>query len=193
MPQTLDVPVQKPKPLARKARDFASSTFRLLTRKRRGQPDDHNLLPLLIQVLAGFTKVDGRILEDELDSSLGFLRYDYPEAVYSDLRTLFQKALKEQQDLGLMAGPDIEDAREVVAADGQLIRAQTGNRQVLIQEKFTARQHDGRLRFDRRRHGEEFGRAVVGDHGDRFCAEGQDGAAPWRARRRPPLCDRDDR
>jgi ABC-type multidrug transport system ATPase subunit len=103
MPQTLDVPVQKPKPLARKARDFASSTFRLLTRKRRGQSDDHNLLPLLIQVLAGFTKVDGRILEDELDSSLGFLRYDYPEAVYSDLRALFQKALKEQQDLGHMA------------------------------------------------------------------------------------------
>ena len=57
----------------------------------------------MIQVLAGFTKVDGRILEDELDSSLGFLRYDYPEAVYSDLRALFQKALKEQQDLGQMA------------------------------------------------------------------------------------------
>ena len=103
MPQTLDLPVQKPKPLARKAREFASTTFRRLTRKRRRQPDDHNLLPLLIQVLAGFTKVDGRILEDELDSSLGFLRYDYPEAVYSDLRALFQKALKEQQDLGLMA------------------------------------------------------------------------------------------
>src|SRR6201995_5376713 len=103
MPQTLDPPVRKPKPLARKARDFASSTFRLRTRKRRGQPDDNNLLPLLIQVLAGFTKVDGRILEDELDSSLGFLRYDYPEAVYSDLRALFQKALKEQQDLGHMA------------------------------------------------------------------------------------------
>jgi len=103
MPQTLDTPVQKPKPLARKAQEFASSTFRRLTRKRRRQPDDHNLLPLLIQVLAGFTKVDGRILEDELDSSLGFLRYDYPEAVYSDLRALFQKALKEQQDLGLMA------------------------------------------------------------------------------------------
>ena len=99
----MDAPVEKPKPLGRKARDFASSTFRRLTRKRRRQPDDHNLLPLLIQVLAGFTKVDGRILEDELDSSLGFLRYDYPEAVYSDLRALFQKALKEQQDLGLMA------------------------------------------------------------------------------------------
>src|ERR1700740_456976 len=103
MPQTLEVPTRKPKPLARKARDFASFTFRRLTRKRRRQHNAHNLLPLLIQVLAGFTKVNGRILEDELDSSLGFLRYDYPEAVYSDLRTLFQKALKEQQDLGLMA------------------------------------------------------------------------------------------
>jgi ABC transport system ATP-binding/permease protein len=103
MPQILDAPVLKSKPLGRKARAFASLTFRRLTRKRRRQPDDHNLLPLLIQVLAGFTKVDGRILEDELDSSLGFLRYDYPEAVYSDLRALFQKALKEQQDLGDMA------------------------------------------------------------------------------------------
>src|ERR1700736_6533304 len=100
MPRTLEA---RTRPLARKARIFASLTFRRLTRKRRRQPADHNLLPLLIQVLAGFTKVDGRILEDELDSSLGFLRYDYPEAVYSDLRALFQKALKEQQDLGLMA------------------------------------------------------------------------------------------
>lgn len=78
-------------------------TFRRLVGKRRRQADDRNLLPLLIQVLAGFTKVNGRILEDELDSSLGFLRYDYPEAVYSDLRGLFQKALNEQQDLGQMA------------------------------------------------------------------------------------------
>src|SRR5260370_171552 len=62
-----------------------------------------NLLPLLIQVLAGFSKVDGRILEEEIDSSLGFLRYDYPEAVYSELRLLFQKALKEPQDLSAMA------------------------------------------------------------------------------------------
>lgn len=103
MPQTLDAPVQRPRPFARKARDFASVTFRRLVGKRRRQADDRNLLPLLIQVLAGFTKVNGRILEDELDSSLGFLRYDYPEAVYSDLRGLFQKALNEQQDLGQMA------------------------------------------------------------------------------------------
>jgi ABC transport system ATP-binding/permease protein len=103
MPQTLDAPAQKPQLLTRKAREFASRTFRSLTRKRRRQSDDHNLLPLLIQVLAGFNKVNGRILEDEIDSSLGFLRYDYPQAVYADLRALFQKALHEQQDLGQMA------------------------------------------------------------------------------------------
>src|SRR5207245_10472526 len=34
---------------------------------------------------------------------LGFLRYDYPEAVYSELRGLFKKALKEPQDLAQTA------------------------------------------------------------------------------------------
>ena len=43
------------------------------------------------------------LLEEEIDSSLGFLRYDYPEAVYSELRQLFRQALYEQQDLGAMA------------------------------------------------------------------------------------------
>ena len=61
------------------------------------------MLPLLIQVLASFTKADGVILEEEIDSSLGFLRYDYPEAVYSELRQLFRQALYEQQDLSAMA------------------------------------------------------------------------------------------
>ncbi|MEP7016283.1 MAG: ATP-binding cassette domain-containing protein, partial [Verrucomicrobiota bacterium] len=42
-------------------------------------------------------------LEEEIDSSLGFLRYDYPEAVYSELRQLFRQALYEQQDLSAMA------------------------------------------------------------------------------------------
>jgi ABC transport system ATP-binding/permease protein len=103
MPQTLDVPIPERRPLTRKARDFAALTLRRLVRNRRRPTDDRNLLPLLIQVLAGFTKVDGRILEDEIDSSLGFLRYDYPEAVYSELRALFKKALKEHQDLAQMA------------------------------------------------------------------------------------------
>ena len=40
-------------------------------------------------MLASFSKADGVLLEEEIDSSLGFLRYDYPEAVYSELRQLF--------------------------------------------------------------------------------------------------------
>src|SRR5258708_24836922 len=103
MPQTLDAPPKPNRSIVRKARTLAARTLRRLSGTRRAKSETRNLLPLLIQVLAGFTKVDGRILEDELDSSLGFLRYDYPEAVYSDLRALFQKALKEQQDLGDMA------------------------------------------------------------------------------------------
>src|ERR1700736_267416 len=99
MPQTLDAPVQRRKPFTRHARDFAYLAFRGFVRKRRNPKTTHNLLPLLIQVLAGFTKVDGLFLEEESDSSLGFLRYDYPEAVYSELRGLFKKALKEPQDL----------------------------------------------------------------------------------------------
>jgi len=103
MLQTLDAAVQQRKPFTRHARDFASHAFRRLIRKRRKQKTEYNLLPLLIQVLAGFTKIDGRFLEEEIDSSLGFLRYDYPEAVYSELRSLFKKALKEPQDLAQTA------------------------------------------------------------------------------------------
>jgi len=44
-----------------------------------------------------------RPAREEIDSSLGFLRYDYPEAVYSELRQLFRQALYEQQDLAAMA------------------------------------------------------------------------------------------
>ena len=77
--------------------------MRRALRKPRSVSEGPNLLPLLIQVLASFTKADGVILEEEIDSSLGFLRYDYPEAVYSELRQLFRQALYEQQDLGAMA------------------------------------------------------------------------------------------
>jgi ABC-type multidrug transport system ATPase subunit len=70
----------------------------------RGVTESANLLPLLIQVLAAFSKTAGNeALEEEIDSSLGFLRYDYPEAVYADLRKLFRQALNEQQDLTAMA------------------------------------------------------------------------------------------
>jgi len=53
--------------------------------------------------LATFARADGELLEEEIDSSLGFLRYDYPDAVYSDLRQLFRNALQEKQDLEAIA------------------------------------------------------------------------------------------
>ena len=36
--------------------------------------------------LAAFSKGGAQVLEEEIDSSLGFLRHDFPEAVYSELR-----------------------------------------------------------------------------------------------------------
>ena len=77
--------------------------WRRIRRKPQTIAESANLLPTLIQVLAAFTRVDGEMLEEEIDSSLGFLRYDYPEAVYSELRKLFRQALEQQQDLGAMA------------------------------------------------------------------------------------------
>lgn len=71
--------------------------------KPRTVAESPNLLPLLIQVLASFSKVNGEVLEEEIDSSLGFLRYDYPEVIYSELRALFRQALNEQHDLSAMA------------------------------------------------------------------------------------------
>ncbi len=90
-------------------------------RRLRGRPqtiaENANLLPTLIQVLAAFTRVDGEMLEEEIDSSLGFLRYDYPEAVYSELRKLFRQALEQQQDLGAMAvklATELSDDRKIL-------------------------------------------------------------------------------
>lgn len=84
-----------------------NSTWHTMLRRALRRPrtvtESPNLLPLLIQVLAAFSKVNGEVLEEEIDSSLGFLRYDYPEAVYSELRKLFRQALNEQQDLAGMA------------------------------------------------------------------------------------------
>ncbi len=71
---------------------------------RRGQSRTaETMLPVLIQVFAGFSKVDGKIAETDIDSSLGFLRYDYPETVYSELRGLYARALHESQDLNGIA------------------------------------------------------------------------------------------
>ena len=86
-----------------RARRAGESLLRRALRRPRTVAEGPNLLPLLIKVLAGFAKVDGELLEEEIDSSLGFLRYDYPEAVYSELRQLFRQALQEKTDLGAMA------------------------------------------------------------------------------------------
>ena len=61
------------------------------------------MLPVLIQVFAGFSKMDGRVDEADIDSTLGFLRYDYPETVYSELRELYAQALHEWQNLDEIA------------------------------------------------------------------------------------------
>jgi ABC-type multidrug transport system ATPase subunit len=82
---------------------MAENMARRWMRKPRTVTESPNLLPLLIQVLAAFSKANGEVLEEEIDSSLGFLRYDYPEAVYSELRKLFRQALNENQDLSVMA------------------------------------------------------------------------------------------
>jgi hypothetical protein len=99
----IDRAVQRMTPLAFRVRRTGRRWMRRAMRKPRSVSEGPNLLPLLIQVLASFTKADGVILEEEIDSSLGFLRYDYPEAVYSELRQLFRQALYEQQDLAAMA------------------------------------------------------------------------------------------
>jgi ABC transport system ATP-binding/permease protein len=91
-------------PTAHRMRRAAASVGRRLLRRPRSVAEGPNLLPLLIQVLAAFSKTAGsEVLEEEIDSALGFLRYDYPEAVYSELRRLFRQALNEQQDLAVMA------------------------------------------------------------------------------------------
>src|ERR1700756_3507508 len=99
----IDRAVQRVTPFAYRVRRTGRRWMRRALRKPRSVAEGPNLLPLLIQVLASFTKADGVIMEEEIDSSLGFLRYDYPEAVYSELRQLFRQALYEQQDLSAMA------------------------------------------------------------------------------------------
>src|SRR6201982_3410007 len=101
--EKLDRAVQKMTPLAYRVRRQGRRLMRRALRKPRSVSEGPNLLPLLIQVLASFSKAHGVLLEEESDSSLGFLRYDYPEAVYSELRQLFRQALYEQQDLAAMA------------------------------------------------------------------------------------------
>src|SRR5881275_3316973 len=91
----IDRAVQRVTPLAYRVRRTGRRWMRRALRKPRSMSEGPNMLPVLIQVLASFTKADGVLLEEEIDSSLGFLRYDYPEAVYSELRQLFRQALYE--------------------------------------------------------------------------------------------------
>ena len=91
--------------------------MRRVMHKPRTIAESPNLLPLLIQVLAAFSKVNGQVLEEEIDSSLGFLRYDYPEVIYSELRALFRHALNEQHDLSAMAqklSTQLSDDRKIM-------------------------------------------------------------------------------
>ncbi len=113
----IDRAVQRVTPLAYRVRRTGRRWMRRALRKPRSVSEGPNLLPLLIQVLASFTKADGVIMEEEIDSSLGFLRYDYPEAVYSELRQLFRQALYEQQDLAVMAqklGAQLSTERKIM-------------------------------------------------------------------------------
>ncbi|MCF6311510.1 MAG: ATP-binding cassette domain-containing protein [Verrucomicrobiales bacterium] len=75
---------------------------RRLTRRKVSRTEE-SMLPVLIQVFAGFSKMDGRVDEADIDSTLGFLRYDYPETVYSELRELYAQALHEWQNLDEIA------------------------------------------------------------------------------------------
>jgi hypothetical protein len=78
-----------------------------LARLLNGQPElsaasaatANTMLPVLIEVFAAFSKLDGNIEEEEVESSLGYLRYDYPEAIYADMRRLYFEALQHPQDL----------------------------------------------------------------------------------------------
>src|SRR5881398_2490790 len=103
MADKFDRTMQRVTPFAYRVRRQGRRLMRRAMRKPRSVSEGPNLLPLLIQVLASFSKADGVLLEEEIDSSLGFLRYDYPEAVYYELRQLFRQALYEQQDLAAMA------------------------------------------------------------------------------------------
>lgn len=103
--------------LAARTQSVCRHALRRLQGKPRTVTEGPNLLPTLIQVLAAFARVDGELMEEEIDSSLGFLRYDYPEAVYSELRDLFRRALHQRQDLDEMAqklSGQLSDERKIL-------------------------------------------------------------------------------
>ncbi len=89
----------------RRLRDVtaASGRRRLLNRWWRERRDERAILPLLIQTLAGFSKIDGEVVEADIDSSLSFLRNDLPTVFSSKLQSDYQSALNESQNLASIA------------------------------------------------------------------------------------------
>ncbi|MEI7820134.1 MAG: hypothetical protein WCK55_04385, partial [Verrucomicrobiota bacterium] len=69
---------------------------------RTRPPEDQSLFPLVIQVLAGFSKNEGEVVEEEVDTVLGLLRHGFPGGIYEDMRRQFREALGQQQDLNAM-------------------------------------------------------------------------------------------
>lgn len=92
-----------PQPAARHGIFRTHGRMGRLLRRITGRPAQQQLLPLLIKVYAGFARLDGEASEDEIESSLGVMRHDYPEAVYSELQSLYRQALRETQDLDASA------------------------------------------------------------------------------------------
>lgn len=81
----------------------AGASRRLLSGWWRGRRDGRAILPLLVQTLAGFSKIDGQVVEADIDSSLSFLRNDLPTAYSSKLQADYQRALNEPQNLAEIA------------------------------------------------------------------------------------------
>lgn len=72
-------------------------------RRKRLDRNSSSMLPVLMEVFAGFSNLDSIVVEEEIDSILGFLRYDYPEAIYSELRRIYFEALQKEHDLSARA------------------------------------------------------------------------------------------
>src|SRR5438094_8360888 len=89
----IDRAVQRVTPLAYRLRRRSRRWMRRALRKPRSVAEGPNRLPLLIQVLASFSKADGVLREEEIDSSLGVLSDDCPEAVDAEERTFCRHAL----------------------------------------------------------------------------------------------------
>src|SRR5256885_15454767 len=65
----IDKAVQRVTPFAYRMQRKGRRWMRRALRKPRSVSEGPNLLPLLIQVLASFSKADGVLLEEEIDSS----------------------------------------------------------------------------------------------------------------------------